>query len=219
MVTKKIFLSIFFLLTIGVYGCNQRPNTNSVEYLKLHGIIEGKENRIKVGDTLVIIPSNVEIQVETYGNIKIGEADVLKLQLDFSNLISGWSDQTSKVRVELRGRSSANESPALDSMASIDTPSGDLNVYGGLIEKPTSEASGGWNFREYIAPLANNYPHIGNIVLKCSGQPKYGISQCWGNYNKGRFNVWFFLSDRLLPEWRQVIIETNETIDSMIRER
>lgn len=212
---RIVFLFIFFS---GLVGCDGRPLVNSKEYLELHGIVNGKEKFIEVGKTKFTIPSEINVQVETYGEIKKGKADVLRLYLDYSNLIEDWSSSSSRVRVEVRhfGDNSHTKSDGeANKKTSILTGN---KTNSGLIELPVEGPAGGWSFKRFIAPLEEEDPEVGNLVLNCSGVPETGVNQCWGGYRKGTIDIWIFLSGRLLPYWRQVILRTDQEIESMIRE-
>jgi len=216
---NRCFLLMLFFCLFWFYGCEERPNTNTEKYLKLHGIVNGQEKEIKIGKLVFFIPPEIDIQVETYGEINKGEADILRFDLDFSHLVTGWSGLTSKVRVVVRALEEESVSRQQEISVSHDTRLEGERMYFGLIEQPTDDPPGGWSFKKYIVPLEDDNPTIGNMVFNCSGRPETGVSECWGGYKRGMADIWLFLSGRLLPNWRQVILETDKKIEFMIRDR
>lgn len=212
---------ILFVLLLGIAGCDDRPLVNSEEYLGLHGIVDGEENHIQIGDYYFSIPKECRVEVETYGDIKYGRADVLYFWVDFSGLLTEWVGPASKVRVEIRSiagsegiKDSIPENDNYEELTKID-----VRGYAGLIELPTDSPSGGWGFKKYIAPFEKAELEFGNVKLNCNGTARTGLQTCWGSLDKEKLSVRFFLSSSLLPKWKAVIPEINEIINSMIRER
>jgi len=102
MKVKRFSLYFLVALTLLFNGCDKRPSTNTEAYLELHGIKYGQKNNINIGEVEFLIAESMNFDLETYGEIKKGQADVLRLYLDFSHLLTGWSGQASEVRAEIR---------------------------------------------------------------------------------------------------------------------
>lgn len=209
---------IFFVLLLGVAGCDDKPLVNSEEYLELHGIVNGKENNIQIGGYQFSIPKEYRVEVQTYGEIEYGKADVLYFWLDFSDLLSDWVGAASQVRVEVR---SFKELDEIKGSESADNNLKELirsspKEYSGLIE--VYRGDGGWSYRNYIGTFNGGELKLGKVELNCSGTERIGLDACWGAFDKNGLSVWFYISDRLLPKWKFVISEINERISSMIKE-
>lgn len=72
-------------------GCKERqPAINTPEYMALHGFSPGKVAELRVGGHLFHIPSDVQLQMITNGNIIKGQADYLLIWLrDFKPQATG----------------------------------------------------------------------------------------------------------------------------------
>jgi len=211
--------SILLILFIGIVGCDDRPLVNSEEYRRLHGRVNGEENNIQVGDFRLSIPKEYRVEVQTYGEIKYGKADVLYFWLDFSDLLNEWVGPASKVRVKVTTFKESDES---NSSASTDINLEELirnspKEYTGLIE--VYRGDGGWSYRKYIAPFEKSELEFGKVKLNCSGTQRTGLDTCWGVFDKGGLSVLFFVNASLLPKWKIVIPEINDQINCMIGDR
>ena len=213
-----VFVFAIFL-TYKIY--NERPSGNTKEYLDAHGVVKGRENMVSVGGVVFKVPAELNINVETQGEIIPGQAGVLRLYYDFSHLLPGTQKNTlpkPRVRVEVRHMGVVHHdnwdlTTQLNKWQEI-IPRPELE----LIEFHDKQFYGGWGYISFQAMEGVvTTPLQEALNFKCSGHPDYGIQTCWGavQYLNG-IHIWFFIPAKLIPHWKAVYQHINYNVRSLI---
>lgn len=215
MVTPEKSLRAITLISLGVLllGCQeQRPSVNTPEYLAAHGVAARQPTLIKVGGENFYIPADVQMQVETSGEIVKGQADYVRIFLnDFfppqmsSASIPGSSNAELLLRIDIRrspgtqdGREDLRQKRPWSSIREI--PEWQLREF-----QDKRPGRGGWGVYSYESLHgAPKTPFNEPIQFVCTGAyPSH--SECWGGY---RFNpqiqIWYFFPAMWLPIWQKV---------------
>lgn len=98
-------LMLFICFALVACG-KERPATHTPEYRAAHGLVEGGDNRVEVSGVPFRVPSDLEFDVYSAGDIRPGKADELTLHLfiDQAGLHKGNPVPTardSRIRVEI----------------------------------------------------------------------------------------------------------------------
>ena len=94
------------LVCLALVSCGkERPAPHTPEYREAHGLVEGGDNRVEVSGVPFRVPSDLEFDVYSAGDIRPGKADELTLHLfiDQAGLHKGNPVPTardSRIRVE-----------------------------------------------------------------------------------------------------------------------
>ncbi len=216
-----LFALLAFALSITYKIYNERPSVNTKEYLDAHGVVKGKENIASIGDVVFKVPAEMNMNVETQGEIIPGQAGVLRLYYDFSHLLSGTQKDTRpkpRVRVEVR-HMGVVQHDNWDMTAQLNKwqkiiPRPELE----LIEFHEKQFDGGWDYISFqamdgvvVTPLKEA------LNFGCSGHPEYGIRECWGGvqYLNG-IHVWFYFPAKLIPHWKAVYKHVDSGVRSLM---
>ena len=226
---RIIFFLIFIVIaTNKFYNATivKRPLSNTTEYLIAHDIYEGKENEIEIGGVGFKIPNDISMNVFTQGEIIPGEADTLTVYLDFSKLFDNKIMNKSKysksiVRTEIRMGGSEN-----DYLVDYRNLSGKWNEVfykpdWDLVEFHSKVYRGGWGFISYQSEAPSMRTPLGGMIqFRCSGEPSNNsVNMCRGVYQLSSGpNVIYYLSDKLMPYWKQVNNEIVIKINSFLKE-
>lgn len=221
-VCNIILVFLISMYTFVVSGCDKKPDSNTAEYLSLHGIVEGEDNYIQVGDILLKIPSTIKVNVITYGKIKKGKADIVKLYLDFSDVVGRLGDvgifSPHIVRVEIRNFQGISRDESLALLNETEWEAVSFREELGLFEYRSKRFTGGWGYITYVSPESSDGVLWQPVILKCTGHPVGDVDMCRGSYQKNlSLSVWYYLDGEVLPYWYEIISGIDNELNSLIK--
>ncbi len=216
-----LFSMLAFAIFITYKMFNERPSVNTKEYLDAHGVVKGKENIVSIGGVVFKIPGEMDIDVETQGEIIPGQAGVLSLYYDFSHLLPRIQKNTppkSRVRVEVRHKGIVHHDN-WDMTTKLNKwqktiPRPELE----LIEFHDKQFYGGWGYISFqVMEGVVTTPLQEALNFKCSGHPDYGIRECRGGVRHlDGIHIWFYFPAKLIPHWKAVYQRVNFNVRSLI---
>jgi hypothetical protein len=225
---RKRLVMLFALFALGAAllgACgDKKMMTNTKEYSKAHGIVEGRTNELRIKGVLFHFPPQYLPNPYSANKIVNGRADRATIHMDFSKWLNpvptAHSEYIALVRVEIwqmgyEDDKKIEEQFATEKWKSIqDRP--DL----GLREFIRSRDDGGWGYRTYesLDPKFKT-PKGGRIVFDCSGLAGQYPNICRTVYQHPRGPlISYYLAGQLLPRWREVNAEVVKLINSLIVE-
>ena len=209
-----VAFAIVVVVTISLYvnkQFNKKPSTNSPESRSLHGVKKGQENTFSIRGNVYTIPSEIEIEVSTAGEIVSGQADVLTLYYDVSHLPqikARWPQRRNIVRIELHY------------IRTFDRPVKDLykESWDEIIEHPDKgltefkkESPSGYGKSVYqTKDKLDDYPQAKVVTFNCPGGHYCSTAAQY----KNDIRIWVYIPDHLRPHMRSIYNEIYTKVDS-----
>lgn len=195
---KKSFIPCF--LAAFILGCDTSPQSNTPEYDKAHGVVEGAVNEIQVGNTRLRFPPNVSFSPYSSGKIKKGRARQIRLGLSYPEW--HWSSTMKHVGIVLEPGYEPPEFKMPDEQWKHIQKKPDLE----LVEYRRERDDGSWGYVYYVALNEADVTPKGNpIHFYCRGTPGGDIQVCMGAFVLGDdLLVRYHLNSVTLPHWQKV---------------
>lgn len=225
--TKKhvyIFLLICFLLLAGYISmklfAESKPMSNTEEYLKAHGYVEGQVNEIRLGRVLFRFPAGVKYSPHTNGEIVKGQADSVETGIFYPD---HGANNSLKNAVRINLHYGGVEDPKVWDMREEQEEwrkiiqRDDLD----LVEYHRKRYDGAWGYITYVARSNNDRTPRGSLIrYVCKGYPDGQIIECWadGYLHKSNVMIWYFINVENLKNWKAIHQEVTNFIDSIIIE-